>query len=73
MLRWEWRTAQDRNYLPDLRHVELKALGLKSSNDWRGYLPDEISRMARNLSTARLVHQIVISAKIVPVVEEARQ
>ena len=38
MLRWEWRTAQDEIVCPICGTLNGKALGLESSNDWRGYL-----------------------------------
>ena len=72
VLRWEWRTAQDEIVCPICGTLNGKALGLESSNDWRGYLPDEIIRMAKKPINGPPAHPNC-RCWAVPVVEEARQ
>lgn len=44
---WEWRTARDERVCPICGPLNEKQLGLDTSNDWRGYLPDEILQLAK--------------------------
>lgn len=72
VVRWEWRTNNDEIVCPICGPLNGKQLGLEASNDWRGYLPDEIVRMAKKPINGPPAHPNC-RCGVAPVIAEAKQ